>query len=92
MFVSSAAPNKRSLAALGAMNGLAQTIVSTLRALGPAAATSLFAFSLLNNIWGGQFAYAVLLDLAGVGLYVALQLPRNTWKVSLSLYHGECAC
>ena len=58
MSVSSAAPNKRSL---GAMNGLAQTIVSTLRALGPAAATSLFAFSLQNNILGGQFAYAVLL-------------------------------
>ena len=74
------------------MNGLAQTIVSTLRALGPAAATSLFAFSLQYNILGGQFAYAVLLDLAGVGLYVALQLPRNTRKVSLSLYHGEFAC
>ena len=53
MFVSSAAPNKRSL---GAMNGLAQTIVSTQRALGPAAATSLFAFSLQNNILGGHFS------------------------------------
>ena len=80
MFVSSAAPNKRSL---GAMNGLAQTIVSTQRAVGPAAAASLFAFSLQNNIWGGQFAYAVLLALAGVGLYAASQLPRNTWKVSM---------
>ena len=79
MFVSSAAPNKRSL---GAMNGLAQTIVSTQRAVGPAAAASLFAFSLQSNILGGQFAYAVLLALAGVGLYVASQLPRNTWKVS----------
>ncbi|KAH8989289.1 MFS general substrate transporter [Lactarius akahatsu] len=77
MFVSSAAPNKRSL---GALNGLAQTVVSTQRAVGPAAAASLFAFSLQNNILGGQFAYAVLLSFACVGLCVAVQLPRNTWK------------
>jgi len=77
MFVSSAAPNKRSL---GAMNGIAQTVVSTQRAVGPAAAASLFAFSLRSNILGGQFAYVVLLALAGVGLYVAFQLPRDTWK------------
>lgn len=83
MFVSSAAPNKRSL---GVMNGLAQTIVSTQRAVGPAAAASLFAFSLQNNILGGQFAYAVLLALTCVGLYVALQLPKNTWKVGLRNY------
>ncbi|KAH8989287.1 major facilitator superfamily domain-containing protein [Lactarius akahatsu] len=57
MFVASAAPNKRSL---GALNGLAQTVVSTQRAVGPAATASLFAFSLQNNILGGQFAYAVL--------------------------------
>ncbi|KAH9014381.1 MFS general substrate transporter [Lactarius pseudohatsudake] len=42
MFISSAAPNKQSL---GALNGLAQTVVSTQRAVGPAAAASLFAFS-----------------------------------------------
>lgn len=77
MFVSSAAPNKRSL---GAMNGLAQTVVSIQRAVGPAAAASLFAFSLQNNILGGQFAYAVLLSLACVGLCVAVQLPRDTWR------------
>ncbi|KAI9434840.1 MFS general substrate transporter, partial [Lactarius indigo] len=82
MFVSSAAPNKRSL---GALNGLAQTVVSTQRAVGPAAAASLFAFSLQNNVLGGQFAYAVLLSLACVGLCVAVQLPRNTWKSQVSL-------
>ncbi|KAH8986533.1 MFS general substrate transporter [Lactarius hatsudake] len=77
MFVASAAPNTRSL---GALNGLAQMVVSTQRAVGPAAAASLFAFSLQNNIFGGQFAYAVLLSFACVGLCVAMQLPRNTWK------------
>ncbi len=67
------------------MNGLAQTVVSTLRAVGPAAAASLFAFSLQSNILGGQFAYVVLLSLACVGLCVAIQLPRDTWKSQVSL-------
>ncbi|KAH8993664.1 major facilitator superfamily transporter [Lactarius deliciosus] len=58
MYISSAAPNKRSL---GATNGLAQTMVSIQRTVGPAAAASLFAFSLDNNILGGNFVYVVLL-------------------------------
>ncbi|KAH9169629.1 hypothetical protein EDB89DRAFT_1908399 [Lactarius sanguifluus] len=69
--------NKRSL---GALNTLAQTVISTQRAVGPAAAVSLFAFSLQNNVLGGQSAYVVLLSFACVGLCVAVQLPRNTWK------------
>ncbi|KAH9009417.1 MFS general substrate transporter [Lactarius deliciosus] len=76
MFISSAAPNKRSL---GATNGIAQTIVSIQRTVGPAAAASLFAFSLDHNILGGNFAYVVLLAVVGVGLGVAVQLPNNTW-------------
>ncbi|KAH9164615.1 hypothetical protein EDB89DRAFT_2077867 [Lactarius sanguifluus] len=60
MLVSSTTLNKRSL---GAPNGLLQTVVSTQRAVGPAAAASLFAFSLQNNVLGGQLAYAVLLSL-----------------------------
>ncbi|KAH9030871.1 MFS general substrate transporter [Lactarius deliciosus] len=77
MYISSAAPNKRSL---GATNGLAQTMVSIQRAIGPATAASLFAFSLDNNILGGNFAYVVLHAVVWVGLGVAVQLPRNTWK------------
>ena len=42
MYMSFAAPNKRSL---GTTNGLAQTIVSIQRTIGPAAVTALFAFS-----------------------------------------------
>ncbi|KAH9170240.1 MFS general substrate transporter [Lactarius sanguifluus] len=76
MYISSAAPNKRSL---GATNGIAQTIVSIQRTVGPAAAASLFAFSLDHNILGGNFAYVVLLAIVGVGLGVAVQLPNNTW-------------
>ncbi|KAH9054522.1 MFS general substrate transporter [Lactarius vividus] len=79
MYISTAAPNKRSL---GATNGAAQTMVSIQRAIGPAASTSLFAFSLENNILGGNFVYVVLLALVWVGLGVAVQLPRNMWKHS----------
>ena len=77
MYISSAAPSKRSL---GATNGIAQTVVSIQRTVAPAAAASLFAFSLDNNILGGNFVYAVLYVIVCVGLVIALQLPRNTWK------------
>ncbi|KAH8989132.1 MFS general substrate transporter [Lactarius akahatsu] len=77
MYISSAAPNKRSL---GATNGVAQTMVSIQRTIGPAAAASLFAFSLDNNILGGNFTYVVLPVVVLVGLGVAVQLPRITWN------------
>ncbi|KAN0140331.1 major facilitator superfamily [Lactarius tabidus] len=77
MYITSAAPNKRSL---GATNGLAQMTVSIQRAVGPAAAASLFAFSLEKNILGGNFAYIVLLATVWAGLGVAVQLPETTWK------------
>jgi predicted benzoate:H+ symporter BenE len=76
MYISSAAPNKRSL---GATNGIAQMTVSIQRSVGPALAASLFAFSLDNDILGGNFAYVVLLGIVGIGLGVATRLPRNTW-------------
>jgi hypothetical protein len=77
MYVSSAAPNKRSL---GATNGLAQTAVSIQRTVGPAAATALFAYSLEHNVMGGNFAYAVLLLLVFIGLFAAVQLPSKLWR------------
>jgi hypothetical protein len=80
MFIAAAAPNKHSL---GATNGLAQTMVAIQRTVAPAAAASLFAFSLANDVLGGNFAYFVLLAVVCVGLCVAAQLPRYTWK------HGD---
>ena len=77
MYISTAAPNKRSL---GATNGLAQTIVSIQRTLGPAAAASLFAFSLENNILRGNFVYVILLVVVCIGLGIAVQLPNYMWK------------
>jgi hypothetical protein len=77
MYVSSSAPSKRSL---GATNGLAQTVVSIQRTVAPALAASLFAFSLNNNILGGNFTYVVLVILVCIGLCIAVQLPKKTWK------------
>ena len=77
MYVCSAAPNRRSL---GATNGLAQTMVSVQRTVAPAAAASLFAFSVKNDVLGGHLTYVVLLAAVCVGLCVAVQLPKTTWK------------
>ncbi|KAH9955873.1 MFS general substrate transporter [Russula dissimulans] len=76
MYISSATPNKRSL---GAANGFAQSLASVQRAVGPAVADWLFAFSITNGVLGGNFVYVVLLALVCAGLCVAVQLPRNTW-------------
>ncbi|KAI9460711.1 MFS general substrate transporter [Russula earlei] len=77
MYLSSASPNKRSL---GTTNGLAQSVASVQRAVGPAVADWLFAYSIANQVLGGNFVYVVLLVLVCVGLYVASQLPRQTWR------------
>jgi hypothetical protein len=74
MFLTAAVPNKHSL---GAMNSLMATVVAIQCMVGPAAAASLFPFSLANNVLGlgGNFTYIVLLLVVGVGIVVAVQLP-----------------
>ena len=76
IYLTSATPNKRSL---GALIGLARIMASVQNAVGPAVANSLFAFSITNNVLGGNFVYIVLLTLVCVGLCIAGQLPRHTW-------------
>ncbi|KAI9434857.1 hypothetical protein H4582DRAFT_1975202 [Lactarius indigo] len=61
---STAVPNKRSLGATDSSDG-GQRMVA------PAAAASLFAFSLANDILGGYFHYVVLLTVVCFGLGVA---------------------
>ncbi len=78
MYVSSVAPNKRSL---GAVYGLSHVATSILSAVGPASADWLFAFSLTHNVLGGNFAYIVLLGVVCVELCVSTQLPKNTWSI-----------
>ena len=72
IYLSSAAPRSR----LGATNGLAQTVASLMRAIGPYSATSLFAFSIDRNVLGGNFAYFVLVLIGVMSLGAASMFPR----------------
>ncbi|KAF8837652.1 MFS general substrate transporter [Paxillus ammoniavirescens] len=65
LYVTASSPHHK---ALGAVNGLSQTTASTVRAIGPALATSMFAYSIEHNVFGG---YAVYLVLAGITLATA---------------------
>ncbi|TFK34910.1 major facilitator superfamily domain-containing protein [Crucibulum laeve] len=77
MYITSASPNKRSL---GAINGLAQTLVSISRILAPALASSLLSLSIQHNILGGYLVYLVL-GLVVVGcIMLAGRLPRDLWQ------------
>lgn len=77
MYVTESSPNRRSL---GATNGLAQTTVSTARAIGPALSTSLFSFSVQHKILGGYGVYAVLATFAGLAVLLATYLPQQLWN------------
>ena len=79
IYVSSAVPSRQSL---GAVNGFARIVASVQNAVGPVVADSLFAFSVTNNVLGGNFVYVVLLALVCVGLYLAAKLPRHMWTHS----------
>jgi multidrug transporter EmrE-like cation transporter len=65
MLVANSAPSKSSL---GTLNGISQTTISVIRAIGPATATSLFAVSVDKNLLGGWFVYAVLTGINVLGL------------------------
>ncbi|KAH9030852.1 MFS general substrate transporter [Lactarius deliciosus] len=77
VYVSSAAPNRRSL---GAVFGLTYVATSVVGAIGPVAGDWLFAFSLTHNVLGGKFAYIVFLGVVCVELGVSTKLPKNTWR------------
>ncbi|OAX40297.1 MFS general substrate transporter [Rhizopogon vinicolor AM-OR11-026] len=72
LFVTASAPAKN---ALGAVYGLSQTSASVARAVGPALATSLFAFSKEHNLLNGNAVYVVFIILSGVLRWLASQLP-----------------
>ena len=72
MFITASAPTKN---VLGAINGLGQTTASIARAVGPALATSLFAFSKEHNVLDGNAIYVILIILAGGFRWLGSQLP-----------------
>lgn len=76
MYVTSSAPSSRSL---GAVNGVAQFLASVMRAIGPAASTSLFASSLEYNWLGGNLGYVVLIFMSIGIFFVSTPLPADTW-------------
>jgi len=76
IYISSAAP----IGMLGATNGLAQTVASAQRAIGPAIAASLFSFSLEKNIMGGYGVFYALTLCSLGALWLASRLPPDGWK------------
>ncbi|KAH9966264.1 major facilitator superfamily domain-containing protein [Lactifluus volemus] len=76
IYISAASPNR---ASLGATNGLAQLLVSIMRAIGPATSTSLFSLSLAEGYLGGGLVYAVLLAISLVAIAFGTALPRQVW-------------
>ncbi|CAE6466361.1 unnamed protein product [Rhizoctonia solani] len=72
LLVTRSAPCKHSR---GTVNGLAQMVASASRAVGPAMATSLFAFSVKSNILGGNLVWLVFSLVALMGVMSAYQIP-----------------
>ncbi|KAF8840254.1 MFS general substrate transporter [Paxillus ammoniavirescens] len=79
IYITAAAPNKRSL---GALNGLAQTTASIVRAIGPASATSLFAYSIQHNFVGGYGVYVVIILIAIATSPLCARLPDDVVDTS----------
>ncbi|KAG2145321.1 MFS general substrate transporter [Suillus bovinus] len=74
MFITAAAPNKRSL---GATNGLAQMTASIVRAFGPATSTSMFAYSVQHKLMGGYAVYVVLVAMSVFAMKITAKLPTS---------------
>lgn len=72
MYISDGAPSK---GALGLTNGLAQMTASTVRAIAPAASSSLFSVSLEKDLAGGTLVYWVLCVITATGLVATRRLP-----------------
>jgi hypothetical protein len=79
IYIAAASPNR---ASLGGTNGLSQMTVSIMRAIGPAAANSLFSLSIEKDYLGGWLVYYALMGLVGVSMIVASMLPRQIWVPS----------
>ncbi|KAH7885840.1 major facilitator superfamily domain-containing protein [Phlebopus sp. FC_14] len=77
IYINASAPNK---ASIGATNGFAQTFVSIMRAVGPAAASSAYSQSIEHNYLGGYLVYCVMVGMVSFGIIVGVMLPRQVWS------------
>lgn len=79
IYITASSPNR---ASLGTVNGFAQLGVSIVRAIGPAAANSLFSLSIdpSRHYLGGNLVYWAMSALTCVALVVASYLPKKVWS------------
>ncbi|KAJ3531766.1 hypothetical protein NM688_g7528 [Phlebia brevispora] len=79
IYITASSPNR---ASLGSVNGLAQLSVSVMRAVGPAAANSLFSLSIdpSRHYLGGNLVYWVLSGLTMFALVAGSYLPKKAWS------------
>ncbi|KAF9048880.1 major facilitator superfamily domain-containing protein [Panaeolus papilionaceus] len=76
MYITSAAPNERSL---GGTHGVAQTAVSIARGICPALTSALFSFSIEKNVLGGYAIYVLLVSISGFTMFWITRLPTRMW-------------
>ncbi|KAI6042028.1 major facilitator superfamily domain-containing protein [Pisolithus marmoratus] len=77
IYVNAAAPNR---ASVGATNGLAQMMVSVMRAIGPICANSAFSLSIQKHVMGGYFVYWMIAGMASITPTIGFFLPKKPWK------------
>ena len=74
LYFSDSAPSK---SALGAVNGLAQTVACSVRIFAPLIASSLFSVTHQHNLLGGTMVYWILSVFVMAGMYASSQLPKQ---------------
>ncbi|EGN95009.1 hypothetical protein SERLA73DRAFT_113718 [Serpula lacrymans var. lacrymans S7.3] len=77
IYINGAAPNR---ASLGATNGIAQLVVSIMRAIGPAAVNSTWSLCLEKHYLGGWLVYYLMVSMVLLALGSGMLLPKNVWK------------
>lgn len=78
IYITASSPNR---ASLGSVNGMAQFSVSIVRAIGPAAANSLFALSIdpSRHYMNGQLVYWAMSVLTCLAIWAGSYLPKKAW-------------
>ncbi|KAJ7595203.1 major facilitator superfamily multidrug-resistance, DHA1 sub-family [Mycena floridula] len=66
-----------SKAALSRTNSLSQIVASSLRAVAPSVANSLFSLSLQFNVLGGNLVYVFMMVMVVLALFVGMKLPKT---------------
>ncbi|KAG1829525.1 major facilitator superfamily domain-containing protein [Suillus subalutaceus] len=78
MYINASAPNR---ASIGATNGLAQTVVSVIRAIGPALVNSAYSLSIEKQLLVGNMAYWLMAGMVCIAIGVGSALPMRLWCV-----------